>query len=122
MRKALTALLLFMGVFLAATSASAQYTLDFTLVNRTGYTISEVYVAPTSSDDWEEDVLGRDVFEDGEQVLITFPKKTKTCKWDLLVIYDDEEEASWTDFDLCTVSTIVLRYDRKKNTTWAEYE
>jgi hypothetical protein len=109
------------GMLLAA-PAVAQGPLDFTLVNRTGYTINEVYVSPVSSNDWEEDVMGRDQLEQGQRVTIQFPKRVKTCMWDLKVVYEDEDEAEWEDFNLCSTSTIVLRYDRKKDQTWAEYE
>lgn len=44
--------------------------LDFTLHNNTGYQIEEVYVSPTDTDDWEEDVLGEEVLENGAQVEI----------------------------------------------------
>ena len=114
--------LLALAALLATTSALAQGKQDFTLVNRTGYTIEQVYVAPTKSDEWEEDVLGRDVLSDGETVDISFSRKDKTCKWDVRVVYDDGEEAEWYGFDLCEVSKIKIRYNRKSGETWAEYE
>ena len=67
---------------------------DFTLVNRTGYTIEQVYVSPIKAKDWQEDVLGRDVLDDGESVDITFNKREEVCRWDLKVVYDDGEEAA----------------------------
>ena len=41
----------------ATVSVAAEARQDFELVNKTGYDISHVYVSPTKSDDWEEDVL-----------------------------------------------------------------
>ena len=102
--------------------ALAQGRQDFTLVNRTGYTIDEVYVAPSKSDDWQNDVLGQDTLDNGQRVRIRFPTRVRTCQWDLKVVYSDQEEAEWERFNLCEVSTITLRYDRKKGETWAEYE
>lgn len=95
---------------------------DFTLVNRTGYTIEQVYVSPIKARDWEEDVLGRDVLDDGESVNIRFSKREDVCRWDLKVIYDDGEEAEWSDFNLCEVSRITIHYERKSGRTWAEYD
>ncbi|QJE71813.1 argininosuccinate lyase [Aerophototrophica crusticola] len=95
---------------------------NFSLLNKTGYTISEVYVAPSKSSSWEEDILGRDVLPDGTAVDIVFSRKEKSCKWDLKVIYDDGEEAEWDNFDLCTVSKIAISYNRKSGETWATYE
>jgi len=105
---------------LAPAAAGAQGKQDFTLRNNTGYTISEVYVSSSKTNDWEEDVLGRDVLENGERVDISFPRKEKACKHDLKVVYEDGEEAEWEGFDLCQVSTIGLRYNRKTGDTWAD--
>ena len=33
-----------------------------------------------------------------------------------------EEEAEWQGFDLCTVSRIITKYNRKSGETWADYE
>lgn len=95
---------------------------DFKLFNATGYTIEQVYVSPIKSSDWEEDVLGRDVLSDGENVHIRFPKRENVCRWDLKVVYDDGEEAIWNDFNLCETSRITIHYNRKSGETWAEYD
>lgn len=105
-----------------AGSAWAAGKQDFDLVNKTGYVIDEVYVAPSSSDDWEEDVLGEGVLENGRTVHIRFNRATKTCKWDLMVVYTDKETAEWEGFDLCETSKIIIKYDRKSGETSAEYE
>lgn len=105
-----------------AAPAAAQGKQDFTLVNKTGYTIDQVYVAPTSSDDWDSDVLGRDTLGNGESVHITFDRAAKTCSWDLKVVYDDGEKAEWEKFDLCQISKINIHYNRSSGQTSATYE
>ena len=102
--------------------AHGQGTQDFALINATGYQISQVFVAPSKSEDWEEDVLGQDVLDDGETVNIRFAAKTRTCHYDLKVIYEDGDEAEWRRFDLCTVSRITIHWNRKQGSTWADYE
>lgn len=103
-------------------AAAAQGKQDFQLTNKTGYTIAEVYVAPSASEDWEEDVMGIDVLGNGDQVDITFPAREKTCIYDLRVVFDDGDDAEWRKFDLCEVSNITLYYDRKSGETTAEYD
>lgn len=102
-----------------ASPARAEGKQNFTLVNKTGYVISEVYVSPAKVDDWEEDVLGTDELDNGEAVNIAFSRKEKSCHWDLKVIYDDGESAEWADFDLCAISQIAISYNRKTGETWA---
>jgi len=105
------------------TSAFAESKQDFNLVNKTGYRIDKVYVSPTKSDDWEEDVLGRDVLDDGENVEIHFHRSATGCKWDLKVVYaDDGSSAVWQALDLCTISKVTIHYDRKADTTSASVE
>ncbi|MGE4278320.1 MAG: hypothetical protein AB7G62_01955 [Magnetospirillum sp.] len=110
------------GMVLLSGSVLAAGKQDFDLVNKTGYPIEEVYVAPSSSDDWQEDVLGEDVLESGKTVHIRFNRSTKTCKWDLKVVYTDKETAEWDEFDLCETSKIIIKYNRKSGETSAEYE
>lgn len=110
------------AIFTVSMSAMAEGKQNFALINKTGYTISEVYVAPSKSDTWDEDIMGPDQIADGDRVDIEFSRKEKTCKWDLRVVYEDEDEATWEGFNLCEVSVVTIFYDRKKDTTWAEYE
>ena len=104
-------------------SAWAQGKQDFTLVNKTGYALSEVYVAPSKSQEWEEDILGTDILDDGAAVDISFSRSDKSCKWDLKVVYeDDDSSAVWSGIDLCTVSRITIKYNRSSDTTSATFD
>ena len=96
---------------------------DFILVNRTGYDISEVYVSPSKTNDWEEDVLGDDELEDGDETPITFKRSTKTCLWDMKVVYsDDDSKVVWHGIDLCKIAKVTIRYNRKTDTTSASFD
>jgi hypothetical protein len=115
------------GIALVAASASivgAESKLDFTLVNKTGYGIKAVHVAPSSSTEWGESIID-EVLADGESVAVTFqPKAGSIAKWDLLVSWEDEDDpdVSWTGATLSTISKITLKYDRKTNKTSATTE
>ena len=96
---------------------------DFRLVNKTGYELKALYVAPSKSDDWEDDVLGQDTLADGQAVNVHFSPKTKTCKFDLKVTYsDDDSSAVWEKIDLCTVEKITIHYNRKSDETSATFD
>src|SRR6185436_11050352 len=51
-----------------STAASTAADQDFTLVNDTGVVIDKLYVSPHDSDDWEEDILGKDTLASGESL------------------------------------------------------
>lgn len=124
MKFLLLAASVFASVFtMSSEPVLAQARQNFVLVNRTGYDISEVYVSPAKADDWEEDVLGDDELEEGSQIPIKFSRSQKTCKWDLKVVYsDDDSSAVWHDIDLCKVSKITIRYNRKTDKSTATFD
>lgn len=93
----------------AVASAGSQ---DFTLVNRTGVDISELYISSAKTDNWEEDVLGQDVLEDGASVHITFSPKEKAASWDLKIVDADGDEVVWEGLKLKEISKVILRYDK----------
>jgi hypothetical protein len=111
-----------MAAFVGAAQAD-EAKQDFRLVNKTGYEIKEVYVSPSKSSDWEEDILGEGVFGDKEAREIHFHRDVKTCHWDLKVVYtEDSSSAVWTDIDLCTVEKITIHYDRGADKTSASFD
>ncbi|MFA7428532.1 MAG: hypothetical protein WCZ23_00070 [Rhodospirillaceae bacterium] len=104
-----------------ATSAVAGNQ-DFSLTNKTGYQIDRIYVSPSNSTSWDEDVMGRDALANGEAVDISFDNSENTCKWDLKAVYNDGEEAVWEGFNLCEISKITLHYNANTGVTSATYE
>jgi len=101
----------------AANTAGAQ---DFTLVNATGVEIDKVYIAPHSSDDWEEDILGQDTLPDGQKVDIKFNRAEKAALWDLRVEDSKENSIEWENLNLLEISKLTLNYKDGKATAVAE--
>lgn len=95
---------------------------DFTLVNKTGYAINEVFISPSQKDAWGKDRLGENQFLNGQSRKFTFGD-TKNCKQDIKVIFtEDESEVQWDDIDLCEVDKITLRYNSKTKEVSADVE
>ena len=93
---------------------------DFTLRNKTGYQIDEVYVSPHSSKNWGRDRMGSDALADDETVDIAFPHGGNACKFDIKVKYhDDDSTAEWGNVDLCQYTAINLFWNAKTQTTRA---
>lgn len=121
MRHTLALLCLLAGAGFQAGPAHAGQQ-DFTLHNRTGYQIDEVYVSRSSSRNWGGDVMGRDALEDGQSVNITFNAPDNACRWDMKVRYNDGDEATWNGLNLCNINKVTLYWDRKREVTRAVTE
>ena len=92
---------------------------DFTLHNRTGYPIGEVYVSRARSRDWGEDMMGSGALDSGLAVKITFVAPPNVCRWDMKVRYSDGDEAIWNNLDLCAISEVALYWDKQREVTRA---
>jgi hypothetical protein len=83
---------LFLGVFLLAGffAASAQNLPSVRITNNTGYDVYYVYISPSSSDEWGEDMLGDDVLLDGYSIDI--PLGYPLSSVDTYDIYLEDED------------------------------
>lgn len=96
----------------AATSpaASTETGKGFTLVNSTGVDIHALYIAPSDSKDWQDDVLGRDTLPDGERTEITFTRGEKAATWDMRIENDKGGYVEWHDLKLLELKRVTLFY------------
>ena len=106
------------GMFVTATAFARAGKQDFVLHNETGVEIHELYVSPVTTNDWEEDVLGRDTLPDGESVKITFEDRDKHVHWDLKVVDSKGNSIEWHDLNLIEISEVTLHYENGK--AWAD--
>jgi hypothetical protein len=113
LRSSLFCLALLLGFVM---SAKAQLDLDFTLVNKTGYDLKEVYVGPTTSEDWGDNII-TETLKDGESLALKFHEKATAQKWDIKVVYTDGETAWWKGYKLTEISKITLYWSKDKGST-----
>ena len=105
--------------------ALADSDLDFTLVNKTGYDIKKIFIAPSSQDEWSEEdrVKLPGSIRDGNSVDVTFNSKASANKWDLKIVWvDGGDSVEWHSFNLTKISKITLFYNNKTEETTAETE
>ncbi|MES2187402.1 MAG: hypothetical protein V4505_22825 [Pseudomonadota bacterium] len=111
-----------LGTTLAVSSTAFAGAADFTLVNRTGYDLREVYISPSHRNQWGKDRMGDVMLEKGKSRLFKFADAA-SCKQDLKVVFDDDaSEVIWEEFDLCTVDKITLKYNRRTQEVSADTE
>ncbi len=81
---------------------------NFKLVNRTGKDIRHLYISPSRSNYWEEDILGRSIFYRGRSATIVLPSG-KIRYWDIRAEFEDHNVTEWHKIDMFRASKIVLR-------------
>ncbi len=106
----------------ATASAARAGSQDFTLVNRTGYPITSIYVTEVGNLSWGNDVMARDTLFAGESVRVSFDRDTAVCRWNVLVKYRDDTRAVWNDLDLCSLTRFSLFWDPRTLETVARAE
>ena len=107
---------------LAAAGVAFAGDADFTLVNRTGYALNEVFISPTKKDNWGKDRLGENQLLNGQARKFKFGD-TKHCVQDIKVVFaDDGSDVDWEGLDLCDLDKITLRYNRKTGDVSADTE
>jgi len=108
------------GIWLLAATAAVAGEQDFTVVNKTGVEIHKLFVAPHSSDDWGEDILGKDTLADGETLDITFSRHETATHWDLKIEDSEGHSVEWESLNLKEISKVTLHY--KDGKAWADVE
>jgi len=100
-------------------SAASQNKQDFTLHNETGQEVKEVYVSPTATDEWEEDILGTDTLATGESVDISFTRRREDM-WDLKVVFRSGKSSVWTKLNLSQITDVTISF--KNGKPWATWK
>jgi hypothetical protein len=109
----------------SAASPAGNETLDFVLVNKTGYPIKGLYVGPTGTGDWakEDEILKGKEFATGTELPIKFHPKATAPKWDIMVDWSDGSgRVEWLGLKLSEIEKVTLIYDKDKDKTSAIIE
>jgi hypothetical protein len=99
---------------LAAAADAAAGEADFTMINKTGYSIREVYISAANRNAWGRDRLGENAtLENNKSRLFKFRDRA-SCSQDIKVVFDQNDaEVTWEDIDLCEVNKLTLKYNAK---------
>ncbi len=84
---------------------------DFLLINETGRDIINLYITPSDTFYWDDDILGVDILANGDSEYIYFSRRETDRYWDMMATFSDGYELVWEDIDLFRVSIITLRFD-----------
>src|SRR5204863_739864 len=89
--------------------------LNFTLNNSTGTALRGLYVSPSSSAGWEENLITTGKLNDGDKINIKFNPDEQTQDWDLKIEGVDGNYAEWKQLPLeeATEITLVIKLSPK---------
>ena len=85
--------LAFMVVCAFLSFSAAAHAGTILIHNETGFTIMEVYISDSGTDNWEEDVLGQNVLEAGDVLRVTVHGSYE--EFDLMVSDDEGTYVHW---------------------------
>lgn len=91
------------GMMAAAPAFAKDYHVD--IVNKTGLSMKHFYASVTSANDWEEDILGRDILEDGETFTAEINDGSGKCHYDFKAVFENGASLERADINVCEVST-----------------
>lgn len=96
-----------MAGLVTATLASPALALDrrVTIVNNTGYTMTNFYGSNKGTNSWEEDILGQNTLPSGSQVTINFNDASGYCKFDFKAVFEDGDVLVRENVNVCEIGT-----------------
>ena len=86
MKKVLFAAAIMFCLTLLSSQDSNAQALGFYIDNNTGFTLNNIYVAPSESANWGDDILPKDLFDNATQVEVSIPATYgETCLFDIKI-------------------------------------
>lgn len=75
------------------------------IINETSYDMVRFYGSNVGTDDWEEDILGRDILRAGQSVTINFDDGSGYCMFDFKAVFDDGDEVIARRKNVCELGS-----------------
>ncbi len=103
----LAALLGLLAAGAMARTATAQSERELSVVNHGQRTMNEIYVSPQAADDWGADRLGDVTVQPGNTARLRLGR-TRDCRFDVQIVYDDASREVRHDVDACSTRQVAF--------------
>ena len=90
----------------AAPAAAANRVVE--VINATGVTMVEFYASVSSTNSWEEDILGEDELEAGDSVDINIDDGSDKCIYDFKGVFANGVEVVKQGVNVCRIATFTF--------------
>lgn len=104
-----------LSLFVLIQTIPAQNEVLFTLINKTGFDFTDIYITPAGENQWSEDLtLG--LLNNFEQKNLKIKTKSEICSYDLKAVRLDSTELIFRNLNLCKMLIVTLLYEFDKPT------
>jgi hypothetical protein len=111
-KKLLFLLLLIAVVSLFSVKNSSAQALTYDVVNNTGVTLVDIFVTPSETSHWGNDILPNNVFENGSTITVTIPADYgSTCLFDMKITDAVSGHVTFTGIDACRLIKLQINGD-----------
>lgn len=93
---------------------------DFTLHNRTGVEIHGLFISAHDTDNWEEDVLGKDTLATDDDLDIKFSPKEEAEMWDIKIVDKDGSSVVFENLKLTEITDVTLKIEDDKPVAYTQ--
>lgn len=102
-------LVFFAGAIATPTASAADRHVK--IVNATSHTIVRFYASRTSTNSWEEDILGDNTLSSGHSANINIDDGSGACVYDFKAVFDDGDELVRSEVNVCQISSYTYTED-----------
>lgn len=81
----------------------ANEDVSFTLTNNTGYTMTEIFLSPSSEESWGDNILEESI-RDGETLFIRVADGLPECEYDIHYEFLNSEPYVEYEVDMCEIN------------------
>ena len=103
-------LALFLGMIYAGLAVAGVQ--DFTIVNKTGIEINQLYISPASTETWDKDILSVDTLLVGDECDILVSRDENAEVWDLMIVSPKGASVKWPGLRLNDFTKIILAIEK----------
>lgn len=82
---------------------------EFIIINNTGRTICALYIAPSNTNDWQDNLLEQTILGIADQATLPFHRNEPAAYWDIRVVYDNGFSDNWKHCQLRKQLFITLK-------------
>jgi hypothetical protein len=84
---------------------------EFIIINNTGHNICALYIAPSNTNDWQDNLLEQAILGIADQATFPFHRNEPATFWDVRVVYENGFSDNWKRCQLRKQLFVTLKPD-----------